>query len=258
MAQLHQDVKKWLHSQKDWLQQAADLLLIKGTLDDTDIVGLAEHLKTAQGQLVTTTRPFNGLAVGAVQTAEVRLKSIGDVAGIENLGPTNPLSFGDGNLCVIYGNNGSGKSSYTRLIKKATGKPGAKELKSNVFKAAPNEQKCRIGFNDGAEQMVEWHANGAPIEALRAVDIFDNDTANNYLVRDNEATYMPPLVLLFDRLVAIVNKVKERLQSQQAALVKTLPAIPAQYLTTKSGAQYNGLKANSSAIEVKKYKSGQI
>lgn len=252
MTELHQDVKDWLHTQKDWLQQAAELLLIKGALDDSDIMALAEHLKTTAGQNVTNNRAFNELVTGAIQTAEVRLKSIGDITGIENLGPSSPLNFGEGNLCVIYGNNGSGKSGYARLVKKAAGKPGAKELRPNVFKAAPGEQKCKFHFNDGSDKTVEWHASTAPIEALRAVDIFDADAANNYLTRDNEATYTPPVVSLFDKLVGIVNSVRERLQAQQAALVKVLPAIPQQYIATKSGAQYSGLRANSNAVEVQR------
>lgn len=252
MTELHQDVKDWLHTQKDWLQQAAELLLAKGSLDDNDIMALAEHLKTTVGQTVTNNRAFNGLVTGAIQSAEVRLKSIGDITGIENLGSSSPLNFGEGNLCVIYGNNGSGKSGYARLVKKATGKPGAKELRSNVFMAAPAEQKCKFDFNDGSDKTVEWHAGAGPIEALRAVDIFDTDAANNYLVRDNEATYTPPVVSLFDKLVGIANAVRDRLQIQQAALVKALPAIPQQYVATKSGAQYSGLRANSNAIEVQK------
>lgn len=252
MTELHQDVKDWLHTQKDWLQQAAELLLTKGALDDNDIMALAEHLKTTAGQTVTNNRAFNELVTGAIQTAEVRLKSIGDITGIENLEPSSPLNFGEGNLCVIYGNNGSGKSGYARLVKKAAGKPGAKELRPNVFKAAPAERKCKFDFNDGSDKTVEWHASAAPIEALRAVDIFDSDAASNYLTRDNEATYTPPVVSLFDKLVGIVNSVRDRLQAEQAALVKALPAIPQQYTATKSGAQYGALRANSNAAEVQK------
>jgi energy-coupling factor transporter ATP-binding protein EcfA2 len=252
MTELHQSVKDWLHTQKDWLQQAAELQLSKGALDDTDIASLVEYLKTAAGQAITSTRSFNELAASVAQAAEVRLKSVGEIAGIENLCPSSPLNFGEGNLCVIYGNNGSGKSGYARLVKRATGKPGAKELRPNVFKAPPTEQKCKFAFNDGSDKTVEWHANAAAIESLRAVDIFDSDAANNYLTRDNEATYTPPVVSLFDKLVGIANSVRDQLHSQQALLVKALPAIPQQYVATKAGAQYNGLKPNSNACEVQK------
>lgn len=252
MTELHQSVKDWLHTQKDWLQQAAELLLAKRELDDNDIAALVERLKTAEGQAVTTNRNFNELVAGVTQATEVRLNSIGDITGIENLGSGTSLNFGEGNLGVIYGNNGSGKSGYVRLIKKAAGKPGAKELRSNVFKAVPAEQKCKFGLNDGSDKVIEWHAGAAPIEALRAIDIFDSDTAISYLTRDKEAAYTPPIVSLFDKLVGIVNLVKEKLQAQQAILVKALPVIPQQYIATKSGAQYDGLRANSSATEVQK------
>lgn len=252
MKNIHQDVKDWLHTQKDWLQLAAELLFAKGALDNNDIIDLAEYLKTTEGQTITNIRTFNGLVTQAIQSTEVRLKSISQIIGIENLGPNSPLSFGEGNLCVIYGNNGSGKSSYTRLIKKAAGKPGAKELRPNVFKSAPAEQKCKFNFNDGSDKTVEWLATSVAIEALRAVDIFDSDAANNYLTKDNEATYTPTIVSLFDKLVSITNLIKVRLQAQQDALIKTLPAIPQQYIATKSGAQYNALRFNSNAVEVQK------
>ncbi len=252
MNNLQKEVTDWLHTQKDWLQQTAELLLSKGPLDDSDIMALVENLKTTKGQTVSNNRVFNGLESNATQAAEVRFKSISDIIGIENLGPSIPLNFGEGNLCVIYGNNGSGKSGYTRLVKKAAGKSGAKELRSNVFKLSPAEQKCTFTFNDGSEKNVVWRTTDDPIDALRAVDIFDSDAANNYLTRDNEATYTPPVVSLFDKLVGIIKLIRARLQFQQAALVRALPAIPQHYAATKSGAQYNGLRANSNTAEVQR------
>jgi len=47
--------------------------------------------------------------------------SIGEIKGIENLKPRKPIIFGEGNLNVIYGYNGSGKSGIVRIIKAACG-----------------------------------------------------------------------------------------------------------------------------------------
>src|SRR3546814_17594715 len=97
MMELYHDVKGWLHTQKDWLQQAAELLLAKGPLDDNDIMALAEHLKTAAGQTVTRNGHSTALLPGAIPTAELRLKSIGDSTGIENLRPSSTTAVGEGN-----------------------------------------------------------------------------------------------------------------------------------------------------------------
>lgn len=256
MTELHKDIKSWLHKQAEWLQQAAELILVKGTLDDADIKTIADRLKTPEGQQPTNTRQFSELGAANVQAHEVRLKSIGEIVGIENLGPRMPLEFGTGNLCVIYGNNGSGKSGYTRLLKRAAGKPRAMELKHNVFQQVPVHRKARVTFIHGAaENSRDWLANGAAINELQAVDFFDTDTAINYLSRDNEAAYTPPLVSLFEQLVGVANRVRERLQAQQAALQKALPQLPQEFLNTVSGKLYGNLKANSTTSDVQKIKA---
>jgi len=251
MIALHQVVKNWLHTKEDWLQQAAELILSKGMLDDNDIHILAEHLKTTVGQQVTITRGFPELGSTHTLVDEIRVKSIGEIVGIENLNPRTPLEFGTGNLCVIYGHNGSGKSGYTRLLKKATGKSLAKELKHNVFQPIPSERKAQITFVVGTNEYPhEWQANSAAIPVLQAVDIFDTDVAINYLARDNEATYAPPLVSLFGKLVEAATRVKGRLEVQKDSLSKTLPLLLSEYGQTKSGVQYNSLKANSDVQKV--------
>lgn len=251
MIALHQVVKNWLHTKEDWLQQSAELILSKGILNDNDINNLAEHLKTTVGQQVTTTRGFPELGATHALTDEVRVKSIGEIVGIENLNPRTPLEFGTGNLCVIYGHNGSGKSGYTRLLKKAAGKSLAKELKHNVFQPVPTERKATISFTVSANEYPhEWEANSAAIPALQAVDIFDTDVAINYLARDNEATYAPPLVSLFRKLVEAATRVKGVLEVQRDALTSKLPSLRAEFVQTKSGLLYNSLKANSDVQKI--------
>ncbi len=85
---------------------------------------------------------------------ELRLISISDVQGIENMSPKAPLEFGSGNLVVVYGHNGSGKSGYTRILKRASGKPRAEPLKANVFGAAPPARQCKLEFKDGQNTVV--------------------------------------------------------------------------------------------------------
>ena len=243
MPDIQQEIRAWLQAQPDWLQQAAETLLSSGSVSDTDIRTLAERLKTAEGQQVTTHRTFDGLAPTPSPTSELRLLEIGDISGIENLGPRSPLGFGTGNLCVIYGHNASGKSGYTRLLKKACGKPRATELKPNVFQPPPAVRKCRIGYQvAGVAQQVEWPANGAPVDQIRAVDIFDTDAAVSYLTQETAASYSPPSVALFEALAAVCDRIKAKLQTEQDGLVTALPALPTEYAATPAGLAYGALR----------------
>lgn len=245
------EIRAWLFKQKDWLQEAADRLLKNGELSPADITDLVAMLKTPAGQKITKHRDFVELANAPNVGDELRLVRIDGVVGIENLEPRLPLEFGNANLTVIYGHNGSGKSSYTRILKKVTGKSRALDLKTNVFKAAPAQSKCSITSRlNGVESLHEWSVGGAALDALRAIDIFDSDEASHYLMAESAATYIPSIISLFEKLAASVEIVKQILESEQQKLVTALPLMPPIYAETPSKTLYGDLgKLSESELE---------
>ena len=251
MLNIEQEIRNWLHQQQDWLQEAVEKLLASGSLADSDIQAIAERLKTTAGQQLTIHRTFDGIGATSASSTEVHLLEIGDIRGIENLCPRSPLTFGTGNLAVIYGPNGSGKSGYTRILKRACGKPHATEIKSNVFASRPAKQQCRIRYSlAGREQAVTWEASDAPIEDLRAVDIFDADAAAFYISQEKAISYTPPAVSLFKALATVCDRVKTRLQFEQNRLVSALPNLPSEYTTTAAGKAYAALSHDLSEQEI--------
>ena len=242
MNEIQNEIRAWLLNQKDWLQEAAERLLVNGKLQDEDISSVAALLKTDQGQKVSKHRPFAMLNKELPAINELRLKSISEVQGIENLSPKSPLDFGTGNLVVVYGHNGSGKSSYTRILKRASGKPRAPTLKTNIFGDPPHVSQCKIEYRVGqGSDAPIWPANGDAIAALRPVDIFDSDESLHYLTKESSAGYVPPLVSMFEQLAVACDRVKEQLQAEQDKLVSNLPAMPQEYAATEPARNYGAL-----------------
>lgn len=251
MKTVREDIKDWLLNQQDWLQEAADRLLINGQLTDSDVQAVCTLLKTESGRQVSKHRKFEALVQPPPASGELRLTCIAEVQGIENLAPRSPLEFGTGNLVVIYGQNGSGKSSYTRILKKASGKPRAAALKANVFAEAPAVQQCKIGFQQGGPPVATvWGANSAPIDAIRAVDIFDSDEATHYLTRESAAAYTPPMVSMFEALAGACDRIRAQLQSEQDQLTAALPVLPPVYAGTEPARSYGALHANMTDAEI--------
>lgn len=249
MPEVNAAIRKWLHQQQDWLQEAAErlLALASGSLQAADIQSIVESLKSPAGREVTTHRTFDGLGTASSLAGELRLVEIGDISGIENLAPRRPLALGTGNLTVIYGLNGSGKSGYTRILKRACGKPRAAALKSNVFQNPPATRKCRIAFRlAGTDRSVEWLATGPALDELRAVDIFDADVAAFYISQETAASYTPAAVSLFEALARVCDQAKARLQEEQDRLVSELPTVPPEYAGTMVGRAYAALKPDIS------------
>lgn len=247
MSGISREIIGWLYQQPGWLQEAAERLHRAGSLSEVDIDHLVSRLKSEDGQKVTTSRSFESLGGLSRVKAELRLLSLGDIKGIENLAPRRPLDFGSGNLAVVYGPNGSGKSGYTRILKNICGKPLAKDLKANVFLAPPSERKCTIRYQlGGANQAVDWSPKGTAIMDLKAVDFFDADAAATYLSKEAEASYTPPIVALFDGLASTCDRLKAKLQAEQAKLARSLPVLPSGHVGTVAGAAYQGLTADTS------------
>lgn len=251
MEEIYIEIREWLLTQPDWLQEAAERLLKQGALGAGDLNSLCSLIKTPDGRKASNRRRFDELLAAPPKQGDLRISAVGEISGIENLTPRQPMTLGDGNLVVVYGHNGSGKSGYTRILKKASGKPRANSLKPNVFGPLPATQKCQISYElAGQKNVVEWDANGEEIGALRAMDIFDSDEATHYLRNENAASYTPPVVGMFEALAGACDQIKALLQNEQNLLVRSLPVAPPAYSLTEPIQRYGTLSHEISVADL--------
>jgi len=239
---LQKEIFDWLHSRSNWQQETALKILKSGDLSDQDIVELADRSKTAEGQKQSDSRIFPGISSSTDSELKLRLQSIGNIKGIDQLTTKKPLEFRDGNLMVVYGNNGSGKSGYTRILKKICGKSHAVDLKANVFGEKPTEQCCTISYDlNGTKNDRIWNASDEPLDDLSSVDIFDSTCGAFYLEEENEVSYRPNILSLFDKIIKACDKVATKLKLERNNLPSKLPALPSEYEMTAAARKYNSL-----------------
>lgn len=252
---MNQEIQTWLDGQHPWLQEAATRVLSRRVLDDVDIADLAALVKLAAPKKKAGAAPPPARKYPSIGTqgpsGSLRLISIGDIAGIDILAPRHPLGFGTGNLTVIYGNNGSGKSGYVRILRKACGKHGAPELKVNVYQPAPSRRNAAITYELGGVQTTcQWEPSSGPIEELAPVDIFDASTGRLYVDAETEATYAPAELAFFADLADVCKRVDAALQAEQNKLVEKLPVFPAKYSSTQTAKTYNALRSTMTSPDL--------
>lgn len=235
---IQKNITDWLKTLKGWQTELAYRILTK-KIEETDVTDIVAMVKSNAS---FENKGFPNF-VNSKNEKQVKLLSIESIQNIESLAPRNSLKFEkDKNLTVIYGSNGSGKSGYTKIIKKISGKPRAKDLKPNVFNPNPNG-KCVVKYSiDGAEQQEEWNINNSQISDLKAIDVFDTTTGNGYIDEANTVTYTPRCVKLFGAMSHYYSKIQERLEQEQSKLTKILPSIPSEYSATETAKLFNGLK----------------
>lgn len=230
---IREAILSWFKTQQQWVQIAAEKILTKDQLTELDLKELLESLKSSDTANAGGPRDLSFFSKNIESGDVVKLVSIGNIQGIDDLSPRTPLAFGN-NLTVIYGHNGSGKSGYTRILKRVCGKPDAADLIPNIFKGSTSGSKCSIVYElNGKPVDQEWIANTTAIHELKGVDIFDSSSGGMYLERETEAAYLPLEVALFERLVGVYDLLAARLNKESSELNTKLPKKPVEFEHSK-------------------------
>ena len=251
------ELEKWFSDRPVWLQEAAVRLIRNKTIYDKDYKDLYEQcLNEAKGQpdklsdVISMDRLLNNREFGN----KIKMKSIGNIKGINNLSPKKPLDFGEGNLIIIYGSNRSGKSGYVRILKNVCGAKSRSPLLPNIFKGNQPEQSCNIGYlKDDSLKKIEWNPDVGIINDLSCVNIFDSECGKAYVTDENETAYEPEILLFFSRLVKICEKISSEMTNKIQRHPSKLPVCPTEYNTTEEAKWYKSLSANTTEQNLKNY-----
>jgi energy-coupling factor transporter ATP-binding protein EcfA2 len=217
-----EQIIKWAQDLPGWQADAVRRLLEQGELTPEDRDEIYQMLKVEAGietECVAPEFPKSGGFAGTGGAQEPitlhRLLDVQHVNAVEN-GSTIP--FGVEGITVIYGENGSGKSSYARILKRACRARDTKEpIHQNVYdigEIGPATATIRI-TDGGGEVDLPWTDGEDAEERLASVTFFDSKCARVIVDENNDAVYIPYGCHVFDGLVELLNSMRGRLQNEQ-------------------------------------------
>lgn len=242
-------VKTWFYKAEDW-QKDTFINLWKGS-DYDSITERAYKLALKEHRIVTsnlssdTTFPKDINFINTVNT-NTALIEISDVKGVCALAPTKSLKFGLG-LNIVYGENGCGKSSYVRILKKAQDPKSSINIYGNVYS---KEERVKPSANlifdyDGNKEKNLWSLTNQKSYPIR---IYDTQIAKHFVEEKNNVIYEPKLLQVFSdvaRVIEYVNgKANNEILTQKSLLISPPESITDCSLTK----EYSKLK-NVNEIE---------
>jgi hypothetical protein len=204
---IEQDIATWAASRPPWQQVVLSRLADGHGYTQDEIAAIAAQLRA--GKQPTAVR-LNAADVPGAQAAGVTvlLRSIRDARNVNALIDAEELTFGPAGLTVVYGDNGSGKSGYARLVKAVARARHREPVHGDVFDAAAAQpQQAEIAFTaGGADSTVGWP--DAVDGELRAVSFYDEACGDAYIGGDSELTYRPSALTMLDGLIAVCDAVR--------------------------------------------------
>ena len=249
---VYQDIISWSKNKPSFMRDAIRRLLSAPILAAGDIAEIKDLVKKETG--------FDGIALESHPAREedapvasgandyVRLHQISSPHNIAALYENTPLVFSPAGLSVVYGKNGSGKSSYSKILKKfCWSRDRHVELKKNVYTTIGGDQSVSIKYSKGTNQyQIDWR-EGEPIpsDVFNSVYVFDTKCANIYLNEDNPAEYKPAGLDVLERLIVLYNKLSDSFDADIAQLQKIKPQLANKYQDTDVYKWYAALENQS-------------
>lgn len=214
-----------------WRLDALRRLCVQGDWTEADldeILDLAKQHHGISSAIEPAPQPIrfatDHFPAEADQDRTVALTSLHTFLNVGKIPSDQTLEFHSQGLTIAYGGNGTGKSSYARVLKQAcrARSPGA--VYANAYD--PNFQQltpsATINFvlNGNPDQALWRNQPDHPSRSeLRGISVFDGDCARHYLQAREASAFQPVALSYLQQLANGLNlALRPRLQAEIAGL----------------------------------------
>lgn len=157
----------------------------------------------------------------------VRLDSITNLEHVNALASEKPLTFEATGLTIIYGDNGSGKSGYARLLKRIARARHREEVLSDVFRdtsLAKPKAALTVTIGDGETSLL-WPEATSP--ELRRMLFYDAACGDAYIATESDFPYRPSALFVMDGLIEACVAIRSRINAKLEHNKRSATALPA-------------------------------
>ena len=173
-----------------------------------------------------TLRPFT-LSEAALQSSRngnVRLQAVRILENVNAIKQGQELPFNPDGLTVIFGENGSGKSGYARVIQRACNiGPVGEKILSSIY-ASHGElmpASALFKFNEGKGDEKWEDKNGEQINGP-SIAFYDSKVANIVVDKDNDVVFRPNELILLESLRESCDDIEDFIKKESADVRKRL------------------------------------
>jgi recombinational DNA repair ATPase RecF len=225
MTIIYKDILDWSKKRPMWQRDALRRLIQNESLSDEDIIELSEICKSDHGLVDKKNlrvKPFplenQHIPEDIEGSSGSILSKITDIQNVNALINGQCLDFlPTKGLTVVYGDNGSGKTGFVRILRHLCKTRGLVEpIKPNIFVDSDSQEASAIVhfYNDHQDFSLPWSRNSLAPRELSSVAIFDSNAASVYVGKENDVFWLPGGLDLFSKLVDGCHRVADLLKKE--------------------------------------------
>jgi energy-coupling factor transporter ATP-binding protein EcfA2 len=250
LSTIEQELADWAKTRYPWQQYALRRIATGQPFTQADVITLADeiiankHIKPANPALQAS--DISGVSD---PEATIALKSVRELTNVNAILGSQEMTFAESGLTVVFGDNGSGKSGYARIIKDVASARHHEPIHVNVFEVnASVPQKADIIFLLNADERTSTWPNAA--DELKAISFYDEACGDVYLSTDSEMTYRPSALVIIDDLIALCDAVRTEIEGRVKQNNSTKGLLPVVVKATQAGSLLSKLSAATTKAEL--------
>ncbi|MDO8050079.1 AAA family ATPase [Janthinobacterium sp. SUN211] len=254
-----QEIFRWTQGLPEWQGDAVARLLSKGALTTGDLEDLFALLKVAHGIPDPNERKPKPLSAEQIPapvkaTTHVELRAIKDMRNVNAIAENQRLTFGSTGITVIYGDNGSGKSGYSRVLKRACrARDQLESIHPNANLPTGNLGDVEATFEisiDGIAANTHWTQGKAAPPELSSLAVFDSRCARAYLDSEDDFSYVPYGLDVFESLAKVCKQLKTSIETEHAQYAADLTVFVSLQGDTPVGKLVGSLSAKTTMAQI--------
>lgn len=265
-------VVDWAQSKyvQPWQKDALRRVVEQSSISDADRTSLIAMIEVAAGlrpspeataprslMLSSVVTPTSATVTDTPSlTPAIILGRIHSLQHVNALATEQQLTFGETGITLIYGENGAGKTGYSRVLRRACRQWREKDVRpilSSVRQGAPTgtpEAKFDIrDTNVVAPRSVRWVQGATPPPELAGFAIFDGSCVRPLIAEENIISYQPQALGIIPAFADVLVSVQKVILGRITSLRTKPLTIPQALPTSLVGAYIARLDSGATLTE---------
>lgn len=209
------DISNWILTLPKWQQKLSYLIMEKKHISEEELNGIYDVFKTEtklqSGKISEDIEKVCN--VNLENSPNVIWQGVGNLHGVNKLKSNSELNVSSG-LTVIYGENGSGKSGYTRLLNNAFISRGDQDILPNIFENKPEQVSADFKFSIDGNNIEYKYPDDKDAYAFKIIRNFDAKSAADDMNKESKIDFAPSELSFFDKFLSACLEIQKRLDDE--------------------------------------------
>lgn len=208
-------LSEWANSSDEWIRYVVRHVLAGGgplgSEQKSEAYALFRQEKAFDARELPNEEPLATIDREDEADEPLTLISLSDVTGVNALVEGGVIEPHEG-LTILFGENGTGKTGYSRVFKALAASRTADVILGDIDASKPQAQSALVGYKLGSESKTFSWAGQQGVAPFTRMSIFDSPSVSFHVDDDLEYTYVPAALALFNHVIDGIKAIQAQIE----------------------------------------------